>query len=150
MPLTHMAHDAERGALFHQPRDLERMAGGPRRIPREQLVTRVLEFLRDNLGEPMTVAELSRMAGVSERTLRAAFHDVLGLSPKQYDITERLRAARAALSAADPETTTVTDVAMTYGFFELGRFAGRYRDVFGEVPSRTLRQAGTSCPEQAA
>jgi transcriptional regulator GlxA family with amidase domain len=150
MPLMHLAHHAERGAVSHQSRDLEVTAGGPRRIPREQLVTRVMEFLRDNLGEPMTVAELSRLAGVSERTLRAAFHDVLGLSPKQYDITERLRAARAALSAADPDTTTVTDVAMTYGFFELGRFAGRYRDVFGEVPSRTLRQAGTSWPEQAA
>jgi transcriptional regulator GlxA family with amidase domain len=150
MPLMHLAHDSERGVLSHQPRDVGTMAGPQRRVPREQLVTRVMEVLRDNIGEPVTVAELSRMAGVSERTLRAAFHDVLGLSPKQYDITERLRAARAALSAADPETTTVTDIAMTYGFFELGRFAGRYRDVFGEVPSRTLRQVGTSYPEQAA
>jgi transcriptional regulator GlxA family with amidase domain len=150
MPLMHLAHDAERGAVLHRSRDVEPLAEGPRRIPREQLVARVMTFLRDNLGEPMTVAKLSRMVGVSERTLRAAFHDVLGLSPKQYDITERLRAARAALSAADPQTTTVTDIAMTYGFFELGRFAGRYRDVFGEVPSRTLRQAGASCPEQAA
>ena len=150
MPLMHLAHDSERGAVSHQPGDVDTLAGPHRRIPREQLVTRVIRFLRDNLGEPMTVAELSRMAGVSERTLRAAFHDVLGLSPKQYDITERLRAARAALSAADPETTTVTDIAMTYGFFELGRFAGRYRDVFGEVPSQTLRQVATSYPEQAA
>lgn len=151
MPLMHLAHDAARGAVSHQSRGVETMAGAPRRIPRDQLVTRVMEFLRDNLGEPVTVAELSRMAGVSERTLRAAFHDVLGLSPKQYDIIERLRAARAALSAADPDTTTVTDIAMTYGFFELGRFAGRYRDVFGEVPSRTLRHvAAAACPEQAA
>jgi transcriptional regulator GlxA family with amidase domain len=150
MPLMHLAHDAERGAVSHQSRDLDTLAGAPRRVPREQLVTRVMKFLRDNLGEPVTVAELSQRAGVSERTLRAAFHDVLGLSPKQYDITERLRAARAALSAADPDTTTVTDIAMTYGFFELGRFAGRYRDVFGEKPSRTLRQAGAACPEQAA
>lgn len=109
-----------------------------------------MEFLRENLGEPVTVGELSRMAGVSERTLRAAFHDVIGTSPKQYAIRGRLRAAHAALSAADPETTTVTDVAMTYGFFELGRFAERYRHVFGEVPSRTLRHAAVSQPERAA
>lgn len=121
---------------------------GPR-TPRRQLVARVLAFLSDNLGDPVTVGELSRMAGVSERTLRAAFRDVLGLSPKQYVITERLRAVHDALCAADPETTTVTDVAMTYGFFELGRFAGRYRDAYGEVPSRTLRHSA-SWPEQAA
>jgi AraC family ethanolamine operon transcriptional activator len=108
-----------------------------------------MTFLRDNLSEPVTVADLSRMVGVSERTLRAAFQDVLGVSPKRYAITERLRAAHDALSCANPETT-VTDVAMTYGFFELGRFAGRYRHVFGEVPSQTLRQGLSSSPERAA
>jgi hypothetical protein len=54
-----------------------------------------------------------------------------------------------ALCAANPRTTTVTDIATAYGFFELGRFAGRYRNTFGEVPSRTLRGA-QQWPEQAA
>ena len=108
-------------------------------VPRAEIVARVNEFLRKNLGDPVTVTELSRVAGVSERTLRAAFHDVVGVSPKQHMLRERLSAARAALSAAEPGTTTVTDVAMSYGFFELGRFAGRYRHTFGEAPSRTLR-----------
>ena len=122
------------------------------RIPRPDLVARVVSFLHNNVGEPVTVAEMSGMAGVSERTLRAAFRDVVGLSPKQYAITERLRAAHDALCAADPKTTTVTDIAMAHGFFELGRFAGRYRHTFGEAPSRTLRQAAAaaSWPEQAA
>jgi AraC-like DNA-binding protein len=86
------------------------------------------------------MVELSRQTGVSERTLRAAFHDVLGLSPKQYAIGQRLHAAHEALCAADPGTTTVTDIATEYGFFELGRFAGRYRHTFGEAPSQTLHQ----------
>lgn len=111
-----------------------------RRQPRRELVGRITGFLRNNLSEPITIGELSRMAGVSERTLRAAFREAVGVSPKQYTIAERLRAAHEALCAADPETTTVTDVAMAYGFFELGRFAGRYRDAFGETPSQTLRQ----------
>jgi AraC family transcriptional regulator, ethanolamine operon transcriptional activator len=119
------------------------------RLTRRELVARVMTFLRDNLDEPITIAELSRIAGVSERTLRAAFHDVIGISPKKYAITKRLEAAHAALRQADPEKTTVTDVAMTFGFFELGRFAGRYRHIFGEVPSRTLRQAAVA-PEKAA
>ena len=134
-----------RGTALHGVDD------APRRMPRRELVGRVTGFLRDNLGEPVTIAELSRMAGVSERTLRAAFREALGLSPKQYTIAQRLRAAREALRAADPKTTTVTDIAMTYGFFELGRFAGRYRNAFGGSPSRTLRQqVAEACPEQAA
>jgi transcriptional regulator GlxA family with amidase domain len=138
--------DSQRGGAVAPPQ-VSVDGRAARRRPRRELIARVDAFLRDNIGEPVTVAELSRMAGVSERTLRAAFHDVLGLSPKQYAIRQRLAAAHEALSAADPSTTTVTDVAMAYGFFELGRFAGRYRDAFGEVPSRTLRQAA-SWPEQ--
>ena len=147
MPLSHSSATATsvvpaEGPVIDRPR---------RRLPRRELVARVHAFLRDNISEPITVAELSRMAGVSERTLRAAFRDVLGLSPKQYAISERLRAAHDALRDAEPGTTTVTDVAMAYGFFELGRFAGRYRHAFGEVPSRTLRHgAAASWPEQAA
>lgn len=113
----------------------------PARIRRSHLVMQVTAYLRDHVGEPVRVADLSVMVGVSERTLRAAFQDVIGISPKRYAITLRLRAARAALSNADPETTTVTDIATTYGFYELGRFAGRYRHTFGEAPSQTLRHA---------
>jgi transcriptional regulator GlxA family with amidase domain len=117
---------------------------------RRDVVTRVTTFLRDNLGEPVKVTELSRMVGVSERTLRAAFHDVIGISPKRYAITQRLHAAHQALCSADRDKTTVTDVAMNFGFFELGRFAGRYRHTYGEVPSETLRHAATAGSEQAA
>ena len=109
-----------------------------------------MSFVRNNLGEPMTVTDLSAMAGVSERTLRAAFHDVVGVSPKRFAIAQRLQAAHDALTGAGPGTTTVTDVAMSFGFFELGRFAGRYRHTFGEVPSQTLRQTSAAQPEQAA
>jgi transcriptional regulator GlxA family with amidase domain len=116
-----------------------------RRLPRRELVARVTTYLRNNLAEPVSVAELSQLAGVSERALRAAFHDVIGISPKRYALTQRLRAAHEALCHGSPDTTTVTDVAMTFGFFELGRFAGRYRQTFGEAPSQTLRHiaAGT-------
>ena len=122
----------------------------PRRPSRAELVAQVDDFLRDNINEPITVGDLSRMAGVSERTLRSAFHDVLGVSPKQWALRQRLAAAREALSAAAPGTTTVTEIAMSYGFFELGRFAGRYRMVFGEMPSETLHSADDSWPNQAA
>lgn len=122
----------------------------PRRLRRPELVNRVTTFVRDNLGEPLTIAELSRLAGVSERTLRAAFREALGLSPKQYTLGQRLCAAHDALLAAEPGRTTVTDVAMTYGFFELGRFAGRYRLAFGEPPSATLRHAMAMRSDQAA
>jgi AraC family ethanolamine operon transcriptional activator len=44
---------------------------------------------------------------------------------------QRLNAAQAGVH--------VTDIAMRLGFWEMGRFASDYRDMFGELPSVTLR-----------
>ena len=89
----------------------------------------------------MPISHLCRVAGVSERGLRNAFHAVRGMSPKQYLLTVRLHGVRRALTDAGFRPTTVTDVATDHGFFELGRFAASYREAFGEAPSETLRAA---------
>jgi transcriptional regulator GlxA family with amidase domain len=52
----------------------------------------------------------------------------------------RLRHARRMLLAPEPDTT-VAKVALMCGFGNLGNFAKDYRDVFGELPSHTLRMA---------
>jgi hypothetical protein len=48
--------------------------------------------------------------------------------------------ARRALRASSPGVTTVTEIATQYGFWQLGRFAGEYKTLFGEAPSVTLHR----------
>jgi transcriptional regulator GlxA family with amidase domain len=107
-------------------------------ISRRQIVQRASQLLRDHVAEGTRIGVISRAVGVSERTLRNAFRREHGLSPKQYDVRERLQAARQALCSGTG-SDTVTTVASQYGFFELGRFAGLYKDAFGETPSETIR-----------
>jgi AraC-like DNA-binding protein len=106
---------------------------------RRQVVERVEAFLRGHLAESLPLAQLCNVAGVSERSLRNAFYDVRGMSPKRFVLQERLNEVRRALRDADATRGTVTTIATDYGFFELGRFAGTYKAVFGETPSATLR-----------
>ncbi len=84
------------------------------------------------------VRDLMGAAKVSERTLHRAFQDWYGISPVRYLRLRQLHSIRDALLAANPETTTVTDVFVQHDIRHFGRFAGVYRTLFGELPAQTL------------
>jgi transcriptional regulator GlxA family with amidase domain len=108
-------------------------------VSQHRLVQDAVQFLSSHAAEGVRIGDLSRVAGVSERTLRKAFHTVHGLSPKQFDLRERLFGARQALCHVDAARKTVTTIACEFGFFELGRFSRAYKAAFGESPSQTIK-----------
>ena len=114
---------------------------GRQSIPRSQIVRVAMNSIDGQGGEFVTVPDLASAAGVSERTLRAAFHDYFGIGPVQFLRLRTLNMVRDALRNSDPARTTVTEVATRFGVWELGRLARDYRLLFGELPSATLRDA---------
>jgi AraC-like DNA-binding protein len=90
--------------------------------------------------QSLSIAELAQQSGLPERTFRTAFLRSYGLSPHEYLRIQRLYEARRLLRASCQDRTTVTQVACGLGFWDLGRFAGRYHTLFGEHPSETLRK----------
>jgi AraC family ethanolamine operon transcriptional activator len=99
---------------------------------------RALEYLRDDHSSNVSLPELCRIAGVSERSLQYAFREAFGLTPLELMTRRRLHAARQELVTSERTGTSVTHVAMKFGFLELGRFASIYQRAFGELPSETL------------
>jgi AraC-like DNA-binding protein len=106
------------------------------------IIRRFREMLDVDSLMPLRVPQTSQAIGTSARTLRLACQTQFGVSPTQYLLLRRMRLARRALREADPEVTGVTTVATGLGFWELGRFSVRYRQIFGESPSTTLRSSG--------
>jgi len=121
------------GGRSHHVRDVHRR--------RARLMQRLEQALEASAGEPLYMAELCAGVGASYWTLRDCCLEYLGLSPKRYLLLRRMHLARQALRNADAETTTVTEVATNYGFWELGRFSVAYRSLFGESPSTALRRS---------
>jgi transcriptional regulator GlxA family with amidase domain len=106
----------------------------------QDLVQRAELLVLAHLDEPsLRVAVLARTLGVGERTLRKAFKSTDAMSPSRHLRMLRLSQARQALLSAGDEVVTVTEIATTFGFAELGRFSVEYRKAFGESPSVTLR-----------
>jgi AraC-like DNA-binding protein/DNA-binding CsgD family transcriptional regulator len=100
-------------------------------------VARAEAWIDTHLTEAISVEDIASALGVCTRTLRLAFRSVRGCSPLRAVHIRRLDRVRAALAAAKPGAT-VTDIATSFGFFELGRFSVRYRKRFDEKPSETL------------
>lgn len=105
---------------------------------RRHAVRRVEEYLEAHAQTQPSLAELCAIAGVSERTLEYAFREQIGVTPGRYLRLRRLNAVRRELRDAEPLSLRVTEVAMRFGFWELGRFASEYRALFGERPSETI------------
>lgn len=88
----------------------------------------------------ISVADMARHAGVSIRALQEGFRRYLGMTPTEYLRDARLRRAREELLRTRPGERTVAEVAYSWGFNHLGRFAGVYQERYGELPSDTLRR----------
>ncbi|MDQ7908528.1 helix-turn-helix domain-containing protein [Phytohabitans sp. ZYX-F-186] len=109
--------------------------------PSPRVVRRVVELIDSAPDTAYTVADLATVAGVSERSLHAAFRRQVGMAPMSYVRRRRLELAHEELLRLDPSAgVKVTDVALRYGFLHTGRFAAAYRKRFGEAPSATLRR----------
>ena len=125
--------------LLAVPRQIEPTLGR-HTVPRGQIIRRSMDFVDQHEGEYLSVEQLAAAAGVSERTLRDAFQQYVGVAPVRYLNRRTLHQVRRALKAADSSMATVTEIATKFGVWQLGRFARDYRYLFGELPSETLHQ----------
>lgn len=98
--------------------------------------------LTKELRHPVGVGELAARIGVSRRCLEIGFRDMFNASPSKYLRLLRLNGLHRDLRDAAPEEATVSELATGWGFFELGRTAVQYRQIFGEMPSETLKRNG--------
>lgn len=117
----------------------------PRRIAqRRQVFLLAREYIEANMAVPLRLEVLAGEVGVSVRTLRYSFQQLLGINPLQYIKLRRLAAAHTALQRAHPDSATVTVIAMRNGFSHMSYFARDYRERYGESPATTLSKQGAS------
>jgi AraC-like DNA-binding protein len=111
--------------------------GAPLRSGHERIARQAMAYLREHGARTVYAADLCLATGISDRWLREAFWRVYGTTLTRLLRLRRLNQARRELMSTP---TSVTEVANAHGFFDLGRFAGSYRDLFGESPSATARR----------
>ena len=105
---------------------------------RSALVRRAIELSDAKRGR-ISIANLCLNLRVSQRALNYAFVSQIGEPPNRYLKLRRMNQVRRRLREACPAETTIEAITREMGFFEAGRFAVEYRQIFGECPSKTLQ-----------
>ncbi len=100
------------------------------------VVKRAEEFMHAHAGAPISVDQIARAVGCSERALQSAFKSFRNTTPMRALRDIRLERAHEDLRKS---SDTVTSIAFKWGFGNPGRFASSYTEKFGESPSDTLR-----------
>jgi len=100
-------------------------------------VYRAVDYARAMVDQPLTLAELGGVAGLSPTHLLRLFPQVVGQTPHQYVITTRLERAQQLLRHTE---RPITDICDAVGFQSLGSFSWLFRRRLGLSPEAYRRQ----------
>lgn len=118
--------------LFAQPGAAGR-PGAPGTSSRK--VAKLLELMGDHLEEPLPLADIAQLAGLSLRGLERLTREKLETSPAA--LYRRLRLLRARKLAQDTDMA-VTEIALRTGYADASAMTRAFRQEFGQPP-RALR-----------
>lgn len=119
--------------IAREPRALP----APRYHGYARIAARACRYIEENLSRPLSISAITRAACTSERSLYRAFQETFAETPHSYVRKLRLNRIRADLASPQEARCTVATLANRWGVSELGRLSSEYRDLFGELPSRT-------------
>lgn len=140
-PLDQLALDsATQTALIHTLRNYSqkhlptlRPTGG---LPAWQL-KRVVEFIEHHLDQPLTLADMAGITGLSDYHFARMFKQATGHPPHRYVLHRRLIRARHLLTET---SLNMTDIALRCGFGSSSHFSNRFRAEAGVSPTEYRAQ----------
>ena len=93
---------------------------------------RAREWIHDNLQENLTLDEMADDVGRDRWSLSRDFRQLFGTSPHRYITMRRLDIAKSCVSTG----SSLTDAAMSAGFFDQSHMTRLFKRTFGLSPGR--------------
>lgn len=115
--------------------------GGAGRLEYDKRVNRVIDHVRRHLAEPLTLAELARVAAFSPFHFDRVFKAVTGET--LFGFIQRVRLERAAAALLARHDASVLEVALDHGFASAATFARAFRARFA-MSASTWRTGGAA------
>jgi len=132
--------------LFGQNNQYHKELTSPEKIIIPSYIKRAEEYMIEHASDPISTSDVAKCVGISLRSLYAGFQKYKNISPKVFLRTLRLDLAKKDLLEAkltnrtESKHTTVTDIALRWGYPHLSHFSESYYTRHGEYPSDTLKK----------
>lgn len=105
--------------------------GNPPSKSTESIVIELASYIRKNIGQEQSLADLSRMAGMSHTRLNRLFREIFGKSVFGFIRKEQIIQAEHYLKNTD---MSITEIAYCTGFCSPSHFCARFRQKKGISP----------------
>lgn len=102
----------------------------------EYYVSFTTEYIKTHLHIPLSVADITRLLGISQPYLYRIFREQLGKSPKEYITECKLQHTKKLLAET---TMSVTEIAASAGFQDVLTFSRFFKTKTGIAPSEYRR-----------
>ncbi|KQT57310.1 MULTISPECIES: GlxA family transcriptional regulator [unclassified Aureimonas] len=96
-------------------------------------VLAIIEIMEANLGEPLSLVEISKGVQLSRRQVERLFEKEMGRSPARYYLEIRLDRARHLLLQS---SLPIVEIAVASGFVSASHFSKCYRELYGRSPQQ--------------
>jgi AraC family transcriptional regulator len=103
---------------------------------------RVCEFIDENLGQTITLADMARSIGLTRMHFAAQFRAATGERPHDFLLRNRIERAQRIMATSD---ATLVQVALSVGFQSQAHFGTVFKKVVGITPSQWLRSNDRFC-----
>ena len=104
-----------------------------------------VRYIEANYAEPITLAELSRMAGLSLHRFVTVFRGQVGIPPHQFVCRTRVGQARTLLQQGLPPATVAVDT----GFCDQSHLSRHFKRFCGTTPGSYLNSFGRAAASAA-
>jgi AraC family transcriptional regulator len=105
----------------------------------------VIEYIHDNLDQPLTLDELSHVAGLSPYHFARTFKQLTGVTPHHYVLNARVEQAKGLLLQGK---LTIAEIAYQVGFFDQSHFTRSFKRLVGVTPYTILQQNSKNVPKE--
>jgi len=96
-------------------------------------ISRAIRWIREHYSEPVLIADLADLSGMSASTFHRHFRAATSMTPIQFQKQIRLQEARALLMTAP---ANVAEIGYLVGYESPSQFSREYRKTFGTPPGR--------------